>query len=187
MLSPNRQCHRFVLALATFLLVGLMRDQHTSKTCMSLVAGDDAATTCGGDMMESPDGTCIDPFDLETEDNDDDDDDDGSELLKRVVEQHQQSDNFKKQSSGGVPKDALRQNCISALRKLCTQGSISQKQKRLLLTDIISCSAKGEFSMVEVAYELLCSEGEDEDAAEEDFADQCRVFASALPDVPSRS
>eukprot|EP00586_Coscinodiscus_wailesii_P003664 CAMPEP_0172488566 /NCGR_PEP_ID=MMETSP1066-20121228/18160_1 /TAXON_ID=671091 /ORGANISM="Coscinodiscus wailesii, Strain CCMP2513" /LENGTH=451 /DNA_ID=CAMNT_0013255869 /DNA_START=267 /DNA_END=1619 /DNA_ORIENTATION=- len=43
---------------------------------MSLVAGDDAATTCGGDMMESPDGTCIDPFDLETEDNDDDDDDD---------------------------------------------------------------------------------------------------------------
>ena len=31
--------------------------------------------------------------------------------------------------------------------------------------------------MVEVAYELLCGEGDDKDAAEEEFADQCRVFA----------
>jgi len=64
------------------------------------------------------------------------------------------------------------------------QGSISQKQKRVLLTDIITCSAKGEFSMVEVAYELLCGEGDDKDAAEEEFADQCRVFAT---DIPQRS
>lgn len=84
--------------------------------------------------------------------------------------------------SGTVPKDALRQNCISALRKLSNQGSISPKQKRVLLTDIITCSAKGEFSMVEVAYELLCGEGEDKDAAEEEFADQCRVFAQSLTD-----
>eukprot|EP00978_Attheya_sp_CCMP212_P042304 scaffold255488_cov63-Attheya_sp.AAC.3 len=84
--------------------------------------------------------------------------------------------------AAGVPKDALRQNCISALRKLSVQGSISPKQKRLLLTDIITCSAKGEFSMVEVAYELLWGEGEDKDAAEEEFVDQCRVFASSLPD-----
>jgi len=31
--------------------------------------------------------------------------------------------------------------------------------------------------MIEVAYELLCGEGDDKDAAEEEFADQCRVFA----------
>ena len=31
--------------------------------------------------------------------------------------------------------------------------------------------------MVEVAYELLCGEGDDKDAAEEEFADQCRLFA----------
>jgi len=83
-------------------------------------------------------------------------------------------------------KDALRQNCITALRKLCDQGSISPKQKRVLLTDIISSSSKGDFSMVEVAYDLLCSDGatdgkdDDEnenDTAEEEFAEQCRVFA----------
>jgi len=36
--------------------------------------------------------------------------------------------------------------------------------------------------MVEVAFELLCGEsGEDEiDEAEEEFADQCRVFANEL-------
>ena len=82
-----------------------------------------------------------------------------------------------------------------------TQGSISPKQKRVLLTDIIMCSARGEFSLVEVAYELLCGEegaaeaedGDNEgavaarDVAEEDFADQCRVFASSLPEMPSPS
>jgi len=87
-------------------------------------------------------------------------------------------------AGGTVPKDALRQNCITALRKLCNEGTISQKQKRILLTDIITCSAKGEFSMVEVAFELLCSEGDDIDAAEEEFADQCRVFAMSLPEFP---
>jgi len=63
---------------------------------------------------------------------------------------------------------------------LCEQGSISPKQKRVLLTDIITCSAKGEFSTVEVAYELLCGEGEDMDIAEEEFSEQCRVFAASL-------
>lgn len=117
--------------------------------------------------------------DFDDDDNDDDDDDDVVEHFKREL-----AEPLKKNSA--VPKDALRQNCISALRKLCTQGSISHNQKRLLLTDIISCSAKGEFSMVEVAYELLCGEGDDKDAAEEDFADQCRVFSSSL-DTPSQS
>ncbi|GKY93410.1 hypothetical protein MPSEU_000308600 [Mayamaea pseudoterrestris] len=82
----------------------------------------------------------------------------------------------------GAPKDALRQACIAALRKLSEQGAISPKQKRVLLTDIISCSKKGDFSMVEVAYELLCGESEDKDVAEEEFADQCRVLAQSLPD-----
>jgi hypothetical protein len=75
----------------------------------------------------------------------------------------------------------LRQQCIGALRKLSDQGTISPEQKRLLLTDIISSSAKGECSMVEVAYELLCGEiDDDEETAEEEFADQCRVLATSL-------
>ena len=102
------------------------------------------------------------------------------------------------------PKDILRQNCIAALRRLAKTGEISGKQKRMLLTDIITCSAKGEFSMVEVAYELLCGEisaqkstnddssGESDDddlraEAEEDFAEQCRVFAMGMPEYPAMS
>jgi hypothetical protein len=34
--------------------------------------------------------------------------------------------------------------------------------------------------MVEVAFELLCGEGNDQDVAEEEFADQCRVFFDSL-------
>mmetsp|Transcript_11199 Transcript_11199/g.17320 ORF Transcript_11199/g.17320 Transcript_11199/m.17320 type:complete len:556 (-) Transcript_11199:76-1743(-) len=86
-------------------------------------------------------------------------------------------------ATGPQPKDSLRQSCILALRKLCDKGNISQKQKRVLLTDIITCSARGEYSMVEVAYELLCGcEAEDgqDDIAEEEFADQCRVFSQSL-------
>lgn len=86
-------------------------------------------------------------------------------------------------ATGPQPKDSLRQSCILALRKLCDKGNISQKQKRVLLTDIITCSARGEYSMVEVAYELLCGcEAEDgqDGIAEEEFADQCRVFSQSL-------
>jgi len=79
---------------------------------------------------------------------------------------------------------SLRQGCISALRKLSDRGEISQKQKRVLLTDIITCSARGEYSMVEVAYELLCgceaADDSNKDVAEEEFADQCRVFSQSL-------
>lgn len=80
-------------------------------------------------------------------------------------------------------KDIIRQNCISTLRKLSSEGVISSKHKRVLLTDIITNSAKGEYSLVEVAYDLLCREGDDKDAAEEDFAEQCKVFAASLPEV----
>jgi hypothetical protein len=141
----------------------------------------------------------------EDDDDDDDDDDDedegtGSEavsIMKQWAESTGQAQVTAAEASAAntkanndstsAPKDALRQDCISALRKLCDQGSISPKQKRVLLTDIITCSAKGEFSMVEVAYELLCGEGEDKDAAEEEFADQCRVFAHSLPESPGSS
>mmetsp|Transcript_8380 Transcript_8380/g.10765 ORF Transcript_8380/g.10765 Transcript_8380/m.10765 type:complete len:536 (+) Transcript_8380:148-1755(+) len=149
-----------------------------------------------------------------------DDIDDSSTLERRIIEvddeedgdseddDHLRSSKLKRQPSNGedslsssstsnvsrngLPKDALRQNCIAALRRLCNQGAISQKQKRVLLTDIITCSAKGEFSMVEVAYELLCGDDDelnedheqvDQDiieAADEEFADQCRVFANDL-------
>jgi SnoaL-like domain len=74
-----------------------------------------------------------------------------------------------------------RQSCIRLLRQLCGKGTISPKQKRVLLTDIISCSAKEEASLVEAAYELLY-DGDDLEAAEEDFADQCRVLAGSLSD-----
>ena len=85
-----------------------------------------------------------------------------------------------------------------ALRKLCEKGLLSQKHKRILLTDIISCSAKGEFSVVEVAYELLLCGEEDcatemeptskvKDVAEEEFAEQCRVFATSLSEASSSS
>jgi len=82
-------------------------------------------------------------------------------------------------------KENLRQRCISTLRKLSENGMISGKQKRVLLTDIITSSARGETSLIETAYELLCT---GEDVAEEDtegmedFSEQCRVFAEVERD-----
>eukprot|EP00590_Aulacoseira_subarctica_P011419 CAMPEP_0172416152 /NCGR_PEP_ID=MMETSP1064-20121228/2588_1 /TAXON_ID=202472 /ORGANISM="Aulacoseira subarctica , Strain CCAP 1002/5" /LENGTH=615 /DNA_ID=CAMNT_0013153575 /DNA_START=50 /DNA_END=1897 /DNA_ORIENTATION=+ len=99
----------------------------------------------------------------------------------RIVKRSSEKISSANKSSSGF-KDEMRQSCITALRRLCNQGSISNKQKRVLLTDIITCSSKGEFSMVEVAYELLCGEGDDKDAAEEEFAEQCRAFATTSMD-----
>jgi hypothetical protein len=105
------------------------------------------------------------------------------------------SSSRKSGKSTAAQGSSLRQKCIATLRKLAARGRISAKQKRVLLTDIINCSAKGESSMVEVAYELLCEgedvdeddtdQPEDHDTTEEEFADQCRVFASSLPDATS--
>eukprot|EP00956_Cyclotella_meneghiniana_P011591 scaffold16279_cov68-Cyclotella_meneghiniana.AAC.1 len=81
------------------------------------------------------------------------------------------------------PKQTVQsptQKCIDVIRKLSDKGQLSSKQKRALMTDIIASSARGETSMVEVAYGLLLSE--DSDAGMEDFTDQCRVFASASMD-----
>ena len=75
-------------------------------------------------------------------------------------------------------EDGLRQRCIATLRKLSDDGLLSSKQKRTLLTDIITSSAKGETSMVEVAFELLCDDSEESASGMEDFTEQCHVFAS---------
>merc|ERR1712157_288665 len=148
------------------------------------------------------------------EDDDDDDDEDDSLLSKwaklgsgssgssnsKAILPSSLTKNNNNESSSSDAQSSLRQECIQTLRKLCAQGSISQNQKRLLLTDIISCSTKGQNSMVEVAFDLLlvspnnaattsASENNDsEDNAnapvdedgEEEFADQCRVLADSL-------
>ena len=140
------------------------------------------------------------------DDDDDDDDDDNEEIIianmmatggpqghigigsppniangqgEQILDQSEKEWKRDKNES----KDSIRQNCIATLRKLSSQGIISSKHKRMLLTDIITNSAKGEYSLVEVAYDLLCGEGDDKDAAEEDFAEQCQVFASSLPEI----
>lgn len=164
------------------------------------------------DDDEDEDGAQIEIVNDDEEDDEDDDDDDDEEdedegrssgphsvsiikdWARSSASKRNRNDSSKSSSSSkvnrvsGAPKDELRQNCIGALRRLCDAGSISPKQKRILLTDIITCSARGEFSMVEVAFELLCGEagtGSDADVAEEEFADQCRVFASSLSDATS--
>ncbi|KAL3780063.1 hypothetical protein HJC23_007312 [Cyclotella cryptica] len=78
-------------------------------------------------------------------------------------------------------KNSTTQQCIAAIRELSDQGQLSPKQKRVLLTDIIASSAKGETSMVEVAYGLLLNDGSAEPGME-DFTEQCRVFASVSMD-----
>lgn len=88
------------------------------------------------------------------------------------------------QNQNQNPKDdekcSIRQNCIATIRRLSKEGNISTNQKTVLITDIITKSSSGEFSLVEVAYDLLITEGDDIIAAEDDFADQCRVFATRL-------
>mmetsp|Transcript_5787 Transcript_5787/g.8458 ORF Transcript_5787/g.8458 Transcript_5787/m.8458 type:complete len:542 (+) Transcript_5787:407-2032(+) len=140
----------------------------------------------------SADDAIVESAFIQIGNDDDDEDDDEDDVSDERIRKHWRKmggagdggSAIHSSSKNGVPKDALRQNCITALRRLCNQGAISQKQKRVLLTDIITCSARGEFSMVEVAYELLCGEGDDKDAAEEEFADQCRVFANDLGFTP---
>ncbi|KAL7469883.1 hypothetical protein ACHAXS_010118 [Conticribra weissflogii] len=87
-------------------------------------------------------------------------------------------------TSAKTSKDSLRQRCIATIRKLSEDGQLSQNQKRALLTDIITSSANGDKSVIEIAYEILCvdanvGEEVEEDAGVEDFTEQCRVFAAA--------
>lgn len=134
-------------------------------------------------------------YQVDDDSDDDDEDDDSNEddrNFQRVTNDlgrwaHQQrkkvrSNQPKNRSSDSISKtkEAGRQKCIGTLRKLANEGRISQKQKRVLLTDIIASSSKGQISMVEVAYKLLCGEGKDPEEAEEEFVDQCRVFSETL-------
>lgn len=88
-------------------------------------------------------------------------------------------DNDKSSSSSAAHNKDNKKSCIALVRRLSRNGSISPKQKRTLLTDIIGCSARKEQSLVEVAYDLLATD-EEEDDFEEDFADQCRILADSL-------
>jgi len=127
---------------------------------------------------DDDDGDEMDDFDEDEDDFDDDDDDDSSnEGNKSILEMLADKKKRKKNKSRGKP---LRPKCIEALRQLSNDGRISPKQKRVLLTDIISCSARGEKSLVEHAYKVLCVDLTDEEAAEEEFVDQCQVFAESF-------
>lgn len=119
----------------------------------------------------------------EFEDDDDADNAGGKSILKLLAEKRRE----KKNSIAGKHRaKSLRPKCIDALRQLAKDGRISSKQKRVLLTDIISCSARGEKSLVEHAYKVLCVDPTDEDAAEEDFVDQCQVFAQSFLEIDER-
>lgn len=163
-------------------------------------SGNDRQTNgIGNDGIES--GAII-RFNRISDDDDDDDDENDEEDEDDMDTLDQIKDWARKDSKKPVIKispsksgkptsqNDRRQGCIAALRKLANEGRISPKQKRSLMTDIISCSAKNELSMVEVAYELLyCTSSDSGDDAnqsredaEEEFADQCIVFAQTFTD-----
>ena len=104
------------------------------------------------------------------DDDDEEDDEAGEALIIQNGSIVVPDGNEKTQSKRKKSREKLRQKCIASLRNLAAKGAISQKQKRMLLTDVIMCSGNGESSMVETAYELLCAEpfGDDKDAAGED-------------------
>jgi len=144
-----------------------------------------------------PPGTII-SFSGKFNDDDDDDDDDADiddsfdegssrsvENKKTILELLQGKKKGRNATNKNQTKP-LRSKCIDALRRLSNEGRISSKQKRVLLTDIISCSSRGEQSLVEVAYKLLCGEGMDEVIADEEFVDQCQVFARSLFDMENK-
>lgn len=139
---------------------------------------------------DEDDGDELDEYDEDQDgdefDEDDDNDrgnDEGKSILEMIANKRKEKRNKrldKKRSK------SIRPKCIDALRQLAKDGRISSKQKRVLLTDIISCSARGEKSMVEHAYKLLCVDPTDEEAAEEEFVDQCQVFAQSFFEIDQR-
>jgi hypothetical protein len=130
----------------------------------------------------------------EDEEEDDDDDNDSMRSWKKMRKYRSRSESVgfplttrpshrgASSSSGRSTNtdQATQQACIQALRKLANQGRISQKQKRVLMTDMISCSSRAECSMIVTAYKLLCSSPSFDEDSEEDFADQCLVLADSL-------
>ena len=139
------------------------------------------------------------------EDEDDDEDDDGPELQRQftispttvwsssstpsppnLLDDGPAAALFGKHQQQAAKQQ--RQNCIAVLRELAAAGTLSRLHKRVLLSDIITCVARKERSLVEVAYELLYQEPATTEAGgssqtdrwEEDFAEQCRAFADEL-------
>mmetsp|Transcript_65618 Transcript_65618/g.73457 ORF Transcript_65618/g.73457 Transcript_65618/m.73457 type:complete len:569 (+) Transcript_65618:44-1750(+) len=174
------------------------------KMIASILGGLDGMLGMGSSNTDTngiPPGTIIsfsgkfndDDVDDDDDDNNDDDDDDtddafdegssrSGENKKTILDLLQGKKKGRKAIIKNQTKPLLSK-CIDALRRLSNEGRISPKQKRVLLTDIISCSSRGEQSLVEVAYKLLCGEGMDEVSAEEEFVDQCQVFARSLFDM----
>ena len=77
-------------------------------------------------------------------------------------------------------KDKGRKQCIAKLKGLCARGILSREETKKLLTDVIisaAKAAKGEHSHIEIAYSLLCGEGDDNDTGDEYFVEQCQVIA----------
>jgi SnoaL-like domain len=199
--QPPPTTRRIVMGSLSDILNGSLEDL-LSGTSSEKSNSDPTKSSNGDDGVV--DGNAIIQFHrIEAEDDEDDEEDEEEEVEEEleivdsesskeavsIIKDWAESRGSKQTTKTSAPlqsKESLRQNCISSLRHLCSQGSISNKQKRVLLTDIISCSTKGEPSVVEVAYELLCAASEDnnddEDIVEEEFADQCRVFAESLSD-----
>lgn len=139
------------------------------------------------DLDEDDDEDDQDGDDFDEDDVDGDDDDIGNRGGKSILELlADKKKNKKKKILEARRSKSIRPKCIDALRQLAKDGRISSKQKRVLLTDIISCSARGEKSLVEHAYKLLCVDPTDEEAAEEDFVDQCQVFAQSFFEIDQR-
>ncbi|KAL7541094.1 hypothetical protein ACHAXR_012628, partial [Thalassiosira sp. AJA248-18] len=65
------------------------------------------------------------------------------EVLSQLVDGALQDAGLQDASVQQSSQDDIRQKCISTLRKLSDQGLLSSKQKRMLLTDIITSSARG--------------------------------------------
>eukprot|EP00612_Vaucheria_litorea_P000609 CAMPEP_0171458226 /NCGR_PEP_ID=MMETSP0945-20130129/3991_1 /TAXON_ID=109269 /ORGANISM="Vaucheria litorea, Strain CCMP2940" /LENGTH=392 /DNA_ID=CAMNT_0011983995 /DNA_START=137 /DNA_END=1315 /DNA_ORIENTATION=+ len=79
----------------------------------------------------------------------------------------------------------LARKTVEAVRRLCREGKINEKEKIHLITDIVKHATEDEVSMVEVAYELLIGH-DNEDMADigrvEDFVDQCKSFTEGIRD-----
>ena len=133
-----------------------------------------------------------DEYDEDQDEDEIDDDDDignegGASILELLADKRRKDKKKKmKKLDERRVKLSIRPKCIDALRQLSKDGRISSKQKRVLLTDIISCSARGEKSLVEHAYKVLCVDPTDEEAAEDEFVDQCQVFAQSFFEIDQR-
>ena len=76
--------------------------------------------------------------------------------------------------------EELRNKSVALVRRLAGEGSISGAEKTALLGDIIRSKARGDTSLVETACEVLLDGEEEDEAALQDFRDQCTMLARDL-------